>query len=413
MSTYGNCGAAHNLDLVPLPSLDGRLDAECQDHKISNYLFGRSPADACVEGMIRTRRVLDEIPDYVPGRSAEAVAAEHGVGDAIKLASNEVSLAPMASVQAAITAAAAGVNRYPDDGGVALRDALAHRYGTDPENVLVGAGSVALCQQAILATCDPGDEVVWGWPSFEAYPILARHAAATIRAVPLRGHEFDLDAMGAAVTDRTRVVFVCTPNNPTGTVVGRDEMDRFLATVPTDRLIVVDEAYREFVTADDTPDGLELVRRHDNVVALRTFSKAYGLAGLRVGYAIGAPDVIAAIRKTRHPFGVSSLAQVAALAALAADDEVRERVASVVVDRERVATALRGLGVEVPASEANFVWLPLGDRAAAVGVGCERRGVVLRAFPGIGVRATIGTPAENDRMLAAVEAVLRDVGVDT
>lgn len=360
--------------------------------------------------MIRIRPVLAEIPDYVPGRSAQAVAADHGLTEAIKLASNEVSLPPIAAVQEAIARAASSVNRYPDDAALTLRDALAERYGVDPAGVLVGPGSVALCQHAILATCDAGDEAVWCWPSFEAYPILARHAAATIRSVPLREHRFDLDAMADAITDRTRVLFVCTPNNPTGTVVTRDEMSRFLARVPDDRLVVVDEAYREFVTTDDTPDGLDLVAEHPNVVVLRTFSKAYGLAGLRVGYAIGAPDAISALRKVRHPFGVSSVAQAAALAALGAGDEVNARVRGIVAERDRVTAALRALGVDVPDSQGNFVWLGLGDATGAVAEECERRGVGLRAFPGVGIRATIGTPEENDRMLDALTAAVEVSG---
>jgi histidinol-phosphate aminotransferase len=356
--------------------------------------------------VIRIRRALDDIPDYVPGRSAEAVAAEHALVEAIKLASNEVSLPPLPAIQAAIASAAATANRYPDDGATALREAIASRYDVAPAHVLLGAGSVAICQQAMLATCDPGDEVVWCWPSFEAYPILARHADASIRAIPLRDHRYDVDAMLEALTERTRVVFLCNPNNPTGTVVSHADVARLLDGVPADCLVALDEAYREFVTTTDTPDGLELLSSHPNLVVLRTFSKAYGLAGLRVGYAIGAPDVIAALRKVRHPFGVSTIAQVAALAALAAEAEVRARVEGVVAQRDRVTAALRSFGVDVPDSEANFVWLPLGASAAAVGTACEEQGVGLRAFPGVGVRATIGTPEENDRMLAALQRAL-------
>jgi histidinol-phosphate aminotransferase len=275
-----------------------------------------------------------------------------------------------------------------------------------PEQVLVAPGSVALCEQALLATCDPGDEVVWCWPSFEAYPILARHADASVCAVPLRDERFDVDAMVEALADRTRLVFLCNPNNPTGTVVDHAEVDRLLAGVPDDCLVVVDEAYREFVTDGVTPDGLDLLAQHPNVVVFRTFSKAYGLAGLRVGYAIGGAGPIGALRKVRQPFGVSSVAQAAALAGLAAGAEVRARVDEVVAQRARVTAAVRALGVDVPDSEANFVWFPLGDRAAAVGEACEAKGVGLRTFPGVGVRATIGTADENDRMLAALEHAL-------
>jgi histidinol-phosphate aminotransferase len=362
--------------------------------------------------MIRTRRVLEQIPDYAPGRNPEALAAAHGITDAIKLASNETSLPPPAAVQRAIAQAAVTVNRYPDDGGAALRDAIAAFYGIDPSTVVVGPGSFALCAQAIIATCDPGDEVIWCAPTFEGYPIVAHHAGAVIRALPLRDHRYDLDAMVGAVGDRTRLLFVCTPNNPTGGVVGREEMARFLASVPSDLLVVVDEAYREFVSTDETPDGLDLVAHHPNVLVLRTFSKAYGLAGLRVGYGIGTLPVLAAIQKTRRPFGVASIGQAAALASLGAVDEIRERVAVIVAERERVTSAVRELGVEVPESHGNFVWLPLGDGAAALVEACERRGVGLRAFPGTGVRVTIGTSAENERMLGALASALSELRAD-
>jgi histidinol-phosphate aminotransferase len=356
--------------------------------------------------VIRFRPVLDEMPNYAPGRSAETVAAEHALVEAIKLASNEVSLPPLPAVQQAIAAAAATANRYPDDGCVALREAIAARCTVQPEQVLVAPGSVALCEQAFLATCDPGDEAVWCWISFEAYPILARHANATIRAEPLRDHRYDVDAMLDAINDRTRVVVLCNPNNPTGTVVGRDELERLLAGVPYDRLVVLDEAYREFVGNDATADGLDLIADHPNLVVFRTFSKAYGLAGLRVGYAIGSDEAITALRKLRQPFGVSSIAQAAALAGLRAEAEVQARVQEITAERTRVTDACRALGVDVPTSEANFVWLPLGDAAAPVGAACEEQGVGLRVFPGVGVRATIGTAAENDRMLEALTHAL-------
>ena len=281
---------------------------------------------------------------------------------------------------------------------------LAAKYGLEADQVLLGAGSVTLCQQAILATCDPGDEVIWCWPSFEAYPILAHQVGATIRSVPLRDHRYDVDAMAGEVGERTRCVFLCNPNNPSGTIVGSDEARSLMARVPEDTLVVFDEAYREFVTAPDFPDGLDFVRDHPNVVVLRTFSKAYGLAGLRVGYAMGRPETVGALRKVRAPFGVSGIAQAAALAALGAEPEVRERVAEVVSERRRVTDAARGFGFEVPDSEANFVWLPLGEGAAPLGLYCEQRGVVLRTFPGVGVRATIGTPSENDRLVTLLES---------
>jgi histidinol-phosphate aminotransferase len=356
--------------------------------------------------VVRFRASLARIPDYTPGRDADVVARERGLERAIKLASNEVPYPPPSSVQQAVALAAERLHRYPDDGGLALRARLAARLGVELDHVILGAGSVALCQQAVLATADPGDEVLWGWPSFEAYPIIAHQAAATIVAVPLRDHRYALDDMADAISERTRTVFVCTPNNPTGTVVTARELEAFLARVPDDVLVVLDEAYHEFVRDDAVPDGIEVVRTRPNVLVLRTFSKAFGLAGVRVGYGIASPEVVSALRRTRHPFGVSAIAQAAALAALDAEAELTERVDAVVNERARVGDALRGLGLDVPESQGNFVWLALGDDAAAFGVACEERGVVLRPFPGFGVRVTIGTSDENDVMLATVTEVL-------
>jgi histidinol-phosphate aminotransferase len=360
------------------------------------------------EAVIRTRAALAAIPDYVPGRSAESVAARHVLTDVVKLASNEAPFGPLPSAAAAIIDATDGVNRYPDAEVVALRAALAARHELDADQVLVGNGSVELCRMAIAATCDLGDEVLYGWPSFEAYPILTMQAGATSVQVPLSAHRYDLDAMADALTDRTRVVFVCNPNNPTGTTVDRDDIERLLDRVPSDRLVVLDEAYREFVTAPGFPDGLELLAGRDNVCVMRTFSKAYGLAALRVGYAMAHESVISALRKVRVPFEVNALAQVAAVASLAADDEMRARVGGVIAERHRVYEAIVDLGLPVVASEANFLWLPIPEQAAVLGEYSERAGVVLRPFPDVGVRVTIGSVTENDRLLKVLRAASED-----
>jgi histidinol-phosphate aminotransferase len=349
------------------------------------------------------------MPEYVPGRSAESVAAKYGIGDVIKLASNEAPFPPLPSAVAAIADAASGVNRYPDDATVALREQLADHYGVVPEHVLLGNGSVELCRMALAATCDPGDEVIFGQPSFEAYPILAMQVGAAMVQVPLTAaHRYDLDAMADAVTDRTRLVFVCNPNNPTGTTVDRDAVDSFLDRVPGDLLVVFDEAYREFVTAPSFPDGLDYLEGRDNVAVLRTFSKAYGLAALRVGYAVASEGVIDALRKVRVPFEVNALAQVAASASLAAHDEMRARVDDVIAERTRVSEAMEDLGLPVVPSDANFVWLALPEQAAVIGEYSERAGVVLRPFTGMGVRVTIGTAEENDRLLKVLRAAVED-----
>jgi histidinol-phosphate aminotransferase len=354
-----------------------------------------------------TRPDLDSLPNYVPGRNVADLARELGIAEAIKLASNEVPFGPLPGVPEAVAEAVQRAHRYPDLGSVDLRDKLAGHYDVDPERLVTGCGSVALAEHLAKATCLPGDEIVYSWRSFEAYPIIAAGGGATSVRVPNTAeHGHDLGAMADAITDRTRLVFVCSPNNPTGTALRREDIDRFLARVPSDVLVVLDEAYREFVTDDEVPDALEAYGDRPNVVVLRTLSKAWGLAGLRVGFLIAHPPVATAIRKVLTPFSTSVLAQAAAMAALDQRDEVTRRCALVVSERDRVTEALRKLSVDVPTSQANFVWLPIGDQAAPFAAACESRGVIVRPFQPDGVRVTIGTPEENDAFLAAAEAAL-------
>jgi histidinol-phosphate aminotransferase len=345
----------------------------------------------------RLRHELEALPAYKAGQRAPE--------GAFKLSSNENPFPPLPSVQAAVADAAAQANRYPDFASSRLVDALARRFDVTPDSVAVGTGSVAVADQLVRITAGPGDEVLFAWRSFEAYPIVTRIAGATPVTVPLREDEsHDLAAMAAAVTDRTRLVFVCTPNNPTGAACTRGELERFLDAVPTDVLVVIDEAYREFVRDDDVPDGLDVARGRPNVVVLRTFSKAYGLAGLRVGFAVAAEPVAEALRKVQLPFGVSTAAESAAIASLGAEAELLRRVDTVVAERVRVTRALHDAGYALQPSQGNFVWLRLGDATAAFAQACAAAGVVVRPFPGEGVRVTVGEPEANDRFLAAAAA---------
>jgi histidinol-phosphate aminotransferase len=354
-----------------------------------------------------TRADLDSLPSYVPGRNLADLTRELGIAEAIKLASNEVPYGPLPGVAEAVYEAMTDAHRYPDMGAVALRDALAERYGVAAERIVTGCGSVALAEVLAKATCLPGDEIVYPWRSFEAYPIIAAGIGATSVRVPnTPGHGHDLPAMADAITDNTRLVVVCNPNNPTGTAVRKPELDRFLDAVPSDVLVILDEAYRELVTDPEVPDALDTYVDRPNVVVLRTMSKAWGLAGLRMGYLVAQPEVAAAVRKVLTPFSTSTVAQAAALAALQQPDEVARRCALVVAERERVTEAVRKLSVDVPASQANFIWLPLAAESARFASLCERRGVIVRAFAPDGVRVTIGTPEENDAFLAAAEAAL-------
>lgn len=342
---------------------------------------------------VQPRADLDTLPAYVAGRT---------LPDAIKLSSNESPGGPLPSVAKAIAAAAAEVNRYPDNAVAELSQRLADKAGVPVGRVAVGCGSVSLCQQLVQAMCAPGEEVVFAWRSFESYPIVTQIAAASQVRVPLRETlTHDLDAMLAAITPRTRLVFVCNPNNPTSTAVRRDELTRFLDAVPANVLVVLDEAYREYVTDPDVPDGLEFARERGNVAVLRTFSKAYGLAGLRVGYLVGPEAVATAVRKVYVPFSVNALAQRAALACLDAEDELLARCAQTTAERERVRAELVKLGYQVPESQANFVWLPLGERAHEFSEHTLANKVIVRAFQGDGVRVTISWPEENDLFLQA------------
>jgi histidinol-phosphate aminotransferase len=348
--------------------------------------------------MTLTRADLAKLPSYVPGRS---------VPGAIKLASNEVPYGPLPGVVEAVVQAAEGVHRYPDMGVVALRQKLAERLGVPVERIATGCGSVALAEHLVRAACMPGDEILYSWRSFEAYPIIAATAAATSVRVPnTAAHTHDLPAMAAAITPRTRVVIVCTPNNPTGTPLHRAELTEFLDTVGEDVLVVLDEAYKEFVTDPDVPDGLVEFGDRPNVVVLRTLSKAWGLAGLRIGYLVAQPDVADAVRKVVTPFSTNAAAQAAALAALDQQTEMRRRADLVIAERTRVYDALRGMGQDVPQTQANFVWLPLGNDAVPFAQVCEVNGVIVRPFAGEGVRVTIGTAEENDAFLNAAEKAL-------
>jgi histidinol-phosphate aminotransferase len=345
---------------------------------------------------VRLREALAAVPSYKPGKPA---AAREDL-TAYKISSNENPYPPLPSVLKVVQDAATQMNRYPDMAVTELTQAIAQSLGVPPENIATGTGSVGVLGQLIAASCDPGDEVIYAWRSFEAYPILVALAGATSVQVPLDlDARHDFAAMTAAITARTRLILICTPNNPTGPVVHQGELDEFLDKVPGDILVAIDEAYVEFVTDDHAPDTLATYAVRPNVAILRTFSKAYGLAGLRVGYAVAHEPVAAALRKTAVPFGVSTIAQQAAIASLGAFDELKERVDALVAERQRVVAGLRHQGWQIPETQANFVWLPLGADAEAFTAAADKAGLVVRCFAGEGVRATIAETDANHRLL--------------
>ncbi len=347
---------------------------------------------------VRLRPEIVALPAYKQGRAASP--------EAFKLSSNENPFPPHPAVLAAIRDL--DINRYPDATALVVRERLAARHGVTPDEIIVGAGSVALLAQLISAAATVGDEVVFAWRSFEAYPGLVTVAGATSVRVPLTADaRHDLPAMAAAVTDRTRAVIVCTPNNPTGTVVTAEEFAQFMAAVPSDLLVILDEAYAEFIDDPAAVDGAELVRRYPNLVILRTFSKAYGLAGLRVGYAIGPVAVLDAARSTAIPLSVTEAAQRAVLAAMQVEPELLARVRALAARRDTVQAALREQGWHVPVSQGNFVWLPTGPATAAAGEAFASAGIVARVFPPEGIRVSIGEAESVESLLAVAGEVVR------
>ena len=342
------------------------------------------------------RPEMSKLPTYKAGKK---VAFVNGL-TAYKLSSNEVAHSPLPSVVAAIVDAANEINRYPDPFTTNLIQALSNKFAVPAEQIATGTGSVGVCQQIIQSVAGAGDEVIYAWRSFEAYPIIATIAGAISVQVPLtHDGQHDLTAMLSAITPRTRVIFVCTPNNPTGGIVTQQQINVLLAKVSKDILVVIDEAYVEFNRDDNAIDGIATMKANSNVGVLRTFSKAYGLAGLRVGYFIGPKNVADAVRKTAVPFGVSNIAQAAAVASLEHEAELFQRVDEVIAERRWFESELATLGFKLPPSQANFVWLPLGDRTEEFALRSEGIAVSIRPFPGEGVRISIGERQALERVI--------------
>jgi histidinol-phosphate aminotransferase len=349
----------------------------------------------------RPRAALAAVPAYVAGRPP---APREGL-ETYKLSSNENPFPPLPGILEAVEAAAATMNRYPDMGSVALYEALSADLDVPTAELATATGSVALLYHLVQAFCEPGDEVVHAWRSFEAYPIAAAVCGATSVQVPVTADgRHDLDAMAAAVTERTRILLVCTPNNPTGPAATHTELVELLRRVPSDVVVVVDEAYGEFVRCDDPVDALALHRSHPNVVVMRTFAKAFGLAGLRVGYLVGSAEVAAAVRACALPFGVSAVAQAAAVAALGHQPQLAERVEMIVAERERVVAGLREQGWTVPDAQGNFVWLALGGDTPRFAAVADEAGIMVRPYATDGVRVTIGEVPANDVFLRVAAA---------
>ncbi len=336
-------------------------------------------------------------------------------GDLIKLASNETPYPPHPAVLEAVQAAMGGLNRYPDPTAATLRRRLAERHGVPQAKVAVGNGSCEILLAAAQAMLEPGAEIVYAWPSFSMYPHLAAMTGARALTIPLaEDGRHDLEALAREVTVATRIVLVCNPNNPTATALSVEEIDAFVAGLPRHVLVIVDEAYVEFSVLQDPDESLPLLGRHPNVVLLRTFSKVYGLCGLRAGYALGPESFRLAVDRVRQPFSVNALAQAAAAEAVRHQDEVERRVERTVIERLHVQDELADRGLATSDSQANFSWVALGEDRdeAAVYAGLASRGVIVREGTALGapghLRVTYGTRVENDRFLAALDGALAD-----
>jgi histidinol-phosphate aminotransferase len=354
-------------------------------------------------------RTLRDIPVY------PAASTYEFSGELTKLASNETPWQPNAAVQTVIAEAAHNLNRYPDPAGTRLRKAIAARYDVSPSKVTLGNGSCEILLAAAQAMLEPGAEIVYAWPSFSMYPHLAAMTGARAIAVPLDASDgHDLEAMAREVTAATRMVVVCNPNNPTATMLPVEQIDAWVAELPRHVAVILDEAYVEFATLQDPDTSLDLLKRHNNLILLRTFSKVYGLCGLRVGYALGSEQFHQACDVVRQPFSVNMLAQAAATEALKHQDDIATRVERTAIERVHVEMELEDRGFGHSDSEANFSWVDLGDRDEdAIVDGLARRGVIVRAGKHLGgpghMRVTYGTRAENDRFLAALDETLTEL----
>ena len=357
--------------------------------------------------MITVSENIRSISPYVPGKPIEELERELGISGSIKLASNENPLGPSPKAIAAIKKAVEGLNRYPDGSGFFLTQSLAKHLDADAKQVILGNGSNELIELAVRTFVQPGDEVVSADPSFVVYKMITQAAGGENVIVPCKDMRHDLDAMAERITAKTRIVFIANPNNPTGTMNTKMEMDRFMARVPDPVLVVVDEAYFEYVTHAEYPDSLDYLRAGKNILALRTFSKIYGLAGLRIGYGVTLPEIAELMNKVRQPFNTNSLAQIGALAALADRKHVEKSVALNNEGKQFLSNAFRRLGISFLPTEANFIMFETGLEAQDVYNTLLKTGVIIRPMGGKRLRVTIGLPEENQRFVNELEKIVK------
>lgn len=359
--------------------------------------------------MLKIRPLLKEIQPYQPGRRASEVKRELGLEELIKLSSNESPLPPPKLAQKAMRLAISGINRYPDGNCRLLADKLCRIYSLPLENLIVGNGSNELLRLFVQVIIEPGDEIVMAKPSFVVYPLVAKIMQAKMVEVPLKeDFSHDLSAMADVVTAKTKILFICNPNNPTGTIVRRREIEELMGRVPPEVAVAFDEAYFEYADDPDFLSGMELFEKYPNVVVFRTFSKIYGMAGIRIGYAVAPEEVVAAMNKVREPFNVNMIAQVGAYYSLDCGAEIAGRKKTNMSERQMLEADFNRLGITYAASQTNFIYADLGKDANRAFTDLQQLGIIVRAFGnGNYVRITVGSPSENRKLVAALEALGR------
>lgn len=357
--------------------------------------------------MIRPPEYVSAIEPYVPGKPVEELERELGIKGSVKLASNENPAGPSRKAVDALTPEVVGaLNRYPDGGAFYLTKALAERHGVLEDQIILGNGSNEVIDIAVRTFMRPGDEAVMAWPSFVVYPMSVQAQGCHGVRVPLRDFKHDLKKMAEAVTKSTKIVFVANPNNPTGTINTQDEFDRLMGALPDGVLVIVDEAYNEYVASTDYADSMKHMRSGRNVLVLRTFSKIYGLAGLRIGYGITRPDIARDMNRIREPFNTNSLAQAAALAALSDAEHVERSKRINEEGKSYLYREFEALRIKYIPTEANFIFMFPGKPSAEVYDALLKRGVIVRPMGEDSIRVTIGLPEENKRFVEGMKAIL-------
>jgi len=360
--------------------------------------------------MIEAPEHIKAIRPYVPGKPIEELERELGITGSIKLASNENPIGPSPLALIAIREGLSNINRYPDGQCFYLRGALAQKLGIGLEEVLIGNGSNEIVELAVRTFLMPGDEAIMAYPSFAVYPMIVQSAGGGNIIVPLKDFRHDLDSMASRITKRTRIIFIANPNNPTGTINTRAEMDSFIQGVPEGVLVVIDEAYHEYVTSSEYPESMKYLRQGHDILILRTFSKIYGLAGLRIGYGIAKAEILREMNKVRQPFNINSLAQMAALAALTDENHIAASKRINETGKRYLYEELKAMNFEYVPTEANFIYIILKEENAHwLYNELLKHGVIVRPMESRAIRVTIGLPGENKRFIETLKRVNRQM----